>query len=58
MSDELARHEPRADLLAPLVAPFRLTAGERALGRLLVWLVRVPGAARLLMLWHARRSRP
>ena len=57
MSEDLVRHEPRPDLYAPLEARFRLSARERALAQMLVWLVRVPGAVRLLTLWHARRSR-
>jgi len=50
-------HEPRPGLFEPLLERFRLSPGERAIGLVLVWLVRVPGAVRLLTLWHARRSR-
>ena len=50
-------HEPLPGLYDPLLARFRLSARERVIGRVLVWLVRVPGAVRLLTLWHARRSR-
>ena len=52
-----AEHEARPGLYEPLLARFRLSARERAIGRLLVWLARVPGAVRLLTLWHARRTR-
>ena len=57
MSAERPVHEARPALYEPLLARFRLTRGERALGRLLVWLVRIPGAVRLLTLWHALRTR-
>jgi len=57
VSAEVPVHEPRPGLYDPLLARFRLSGRERLVGRLLVWLVRVPGAVRLLTLWHARRSR-
>jgi hypothetical protein len=57
MSSPVPVHEPRAGLYEPLLARFRLSARERATGRILVWLIRVPGAVRLLTLWHARRTR-
>ncbi len=57
MSADVAVHEARPGLFDPLLARFRLSARERAIGRALVWLVRVPGAVRLLTLWHARRAR-
>ncbi len=57
MSGPLPVHEPRPGLYDPLLERFRLSARERAVGLVLVWLVRVPGAVRLLTLWHARRSR-
>jgi hypothetical protein len=50
-------HEPRPGLYDPLLARFRLSSRERLIGRILVWLVRVPGAVRLLTLWHARSTR-
>jgi hypothetical protein len=50
-------HEPLPGLYDPLLERFRLTRRERAVGLILVWLVRVPGAVRLLTLWHAGRSR-
>jgi hypothetical protein len=49
-------HEPRPGLYDPLLARFQLSRRERLVGLILVWLVRVPGAVRLLTLWHARRS--
>ena len=57
MSGPAPVHEPLPGLYEPLLARFRLSSSERAVGRALVWLVRVPGATRLLTLWHARRSR-
>ena len=47
--------EPRPGLLAPLVAPFALKPGERRAARVLLALLRLPGGARLLRAWHARR---
>jgi hypothetical protein len=57
VSGPLPVHEPCPGLYDPLLARFRLSTRERAIGRILVWLVRVPGAVRLLTLWHARRTR-
>jgi hypothetical protein len=57
MSSPVPVHEARDGLYGPLLARFRLSARERAVGLALVWLVRVPGAVRLLTLWHARRTR-
>ncbi|MBS0395933.1 MAG: hypothetical protein JSR54_15030 [Proteobacteria bacterium] len=57
MSGAPPRHEARPGLFDPLLAGFRLSARERLVGRALVWLVRVPGAVRLLKLWHGRRAR-
>jgi hypothetical protein len=57
VSAEAPVHEARPGLYDPLLARFRLSARERLIGRVLVWLVRVPGAVRLLTLWHARRAR-
>jgi hypothetical protein len=57
VSAEAPVHEARPGLFEPLLVRFRLSPRERAIGRALVWLVRVPGAVRLLTLWHARRAR-
>jgi hypothetical protein len=57
MSSPIPVHEARPGLYEPLLARFRLSARERLIGRVLVRLVRVPGAVRLLTLWHARRTR-
>lgn len=51
------QHTPRPDLLAPLTAPFALRPAARAAAVTLLWAVRVPGAMRLLLAWHARRTR-
>jgi len=51
------RHTPRPDLLEPLTAPFALSRRSRTLALVLLWLVRFPGAMRLLLAWHARRTR-
>lgn len=57
MSGPAPVHEPRPGLFDPLLARFQLSGRERLIGRILVWLVRLPGAVRLLTLWHERRSR-
>ena len=57
MSDGAPIHEARPGLYDALLARFRLSPGERFIGRVLVWLARVPGGLGLLALWHARRSR-
>jgi hypothetical protein len=36
--------------------PFALGAGDRLAVRILLALLRLPGGAKLLRLWHARRS--
>lgn len=56
MSGPAPVHEPRPGLFDPLLARFQLSGRERLIGRILVWLVRLPGAVRLLTLWHERRS--
>lgn len=48
--------EPRPRLLEPLGAPFALKARERGVARVLLALLRLPGGARLLRAWHARRG--
>lgn len=48
--------EPAPTLLGPLTAPFALKAGERRAARVLLSLLRLPGGARLLRAWHARRG--
>lgn len=57
MSGPPPLHEERPELYGPLLAPFALSRGDRWLARLLVGLAQVPGAVRLLRLWHARRTR-
>ncbi len=56
MSGDLPRHEPRPELYGPLLARFALSPRERRMARLLLALVRVPGASWLLLRWHARRG--
>jgi hypothetical protein len=46
----------RPDLYAELHRPFELRAGERMAARVLLALLRLPGGARLLRAWHAKRS--
>ena len=46
----------RPDLYAELHRPFALRRGERLAARLLLALLRLPGGARLLRAWHARRG--
>ena len=58
MSGELPRHEPLPALFDPLLAGFQPTAFQRWIGRLLIALVRIPGALGLLRAWHARQARP
>jgi hypothetical protein len=50
-------HEPLPAFYRPILARFALPWHERWLARLLVRLVGVPGVARLLFAWHARRAR-
>jgi hypothetical protein len=57
VSAELPRHEPRPGLYEPLLRRFALAAGERRTGLWLLRLLRVPGMARLMLAWHARRGR-
>lgn len=42
-------------LYAPLHKPFSLNAADRLAVRVLLWLLRMPGGAALLRLWHANR---
>ena len=51
------RHEPHPELYAELLARFAPTPAERRVAFLLLALLRVPGVARLLRAWHARRTR-
>jgi hypothetical protein len=47
----------RASLFDGLHRPFALGGGERLAARALLASLRLPGGARLLRAWHARRSR-
>lgn len=51
-------HKARPGVLEPLVAAYAATGFQAWLGRALVRLLRVPGLVRLLVRWHARRTRP
>jgi hypothetical protein len=42
-------------LFTPLHRPFALNGSDRLAVRVLLWLLRLPGGARLLRHWHARR---
>jgi len=53
---EVTLLRPRPQLLAPLVAPFSLRPRDRRVLRVLLWLLRLPGGARALRAWHARRG--
>ena len=57
MSEDLPRHEPRPRLFDPLLAAFQPTPFQRRTGRLLIALVRIPGALAVLRAWHARQAR-
>lgn len=46
----------RPSLFRELHRPFALGAGERLAARGLLALLRLPGGARLLRAWHARRG--
>lgn len=46
----------RPDLYQELHRPFALRTGDRLAARVLLALLRLPGGARLLRAWHARRS--
>jgi hypothetical protein len=48
--------EMRPSLFAGLHRPFALAARERFAARCLLALLRLPGGARLLRNWHAKRS--
>ena len=48
--------EMRPSLFAGLHQPFALAARERFAARCLLALLRLPGGARLLRNWHAKRS--
>lgn len=51
------RVETRPELYFPLHRRFALTTADRLAVRVLLWLLRLPGGARLLRGWHARRNR-
>ena len=51
------QHEPRPGLYTALLERFEPTGAERRIGRLLLLLLRFPGAPRLIRTWHARRNR-
>ena len=50
------RIEMRPSLFAALHGPFALGAGDRLAVRVLLALLRLPGGAKLLRFWHARRG--
>jgi len=50
------RIEMRPSLFDELHRPFALGTGDRLAVRVLLTLLRLPGGAKLLRLWHARRS--
>ena len=50
------RIELRPSLFHDLHRPFALGAGERFAARCLLALLRLPGGAKLLRAWHARRG--
>ncbi|MGQ0430390.1 MAG: hypothetical protein ACT4UQ_10700 [Gammaproteobacteria bacterium] len=50
------RIDERPRLYEPLHLPFALSGTDRAAVRVLLWLLRLPGGARLLRRWHAGRS--
>ena len=50
------RIEMRPSLFEALHRPFAHSAGDRLAVRILLALLRLPGGAKLLRLWHARRS--
>ena len=43
-------------LFTPLHRPFTLSGADRLAVRVLLWLLRLPGGARLLRHWHAHRG--
>lgn len=55
-ADAVDRIAERAPLFSALHRPFALAAKERLAARALLALLRLPGGARLLRLWHAGRS--
>jgi hypothetical protein len=48
--------EERPALYQPLHRPFAPSGSDRFAVRILLWLLRLPGGARLLRRWHAGRS--
>jgi hypothetical protein len=53
----IERIEMRPSLYADLHRPFAPGTGEKLAARCLLALLRLPGGAKLLRAWHARRSR-
>jgi hypothetical protein len=51
--DRLTEHPA---LFAPMHRAFALSGTDRIAVRVLLWLLRLPGGARWLRLWHARRG--
>lgn len=49
------RLHPCPELYEPLHRRFALSATDRVAARVLLWLLRLPGGARLLSRWHSRR---
>jgi hypothetical protein len=56
-AEAVDRIAERPGLFDALHRPFRLGGGERLAAGALLALLRLPGGAKLLRLWHARRSR-
>jgi hypothetical protein len=56
-ADACDRITERPALFDVLHRPFALAGGERLAARALLVLLRLPGGAKLLRLWHAGRSR-
>ncbi|HET8692800.1 MAG TPA: hypothetical protein VFM30_11760 [Steroidobacteraceae bacterium] len=56
-AEAVDRIAERPGLFEALHRPFRLGGGERLAARALLALLRLPGGAKLLRLWHAGRSR-
>lgn len=48
--------DERPGLYEPLHRPFLLSGADRFAVRVLLWMLRLPGGARLLRRWHAGRS--
>lgn len=48
--------DEQPSLYEPLHHPFALSGADRFAVRILLWMLRLPGGARLLRRWHAGRS--